>query len=144
MLLGLGLGQLPAMLLVPPPRATPPRLCVPAPSDVLLKVNIASLDEAVMEEWLLKRTWASVLPMQPMLWQPLSPAPPRGVLLTFRRKPTQEKDGTDGGIKFTVASSEDGESDGVLLVTRVSEGQSISKACHATSAAAASSTRTRI
>ena len=80
-----------------------------------------------MVDWLMKRGWASVLPMQPMFWQPLSPAPPHGVLLNFRRKPTSDKDGIDGGMRFTVAAGEDSESDGVLLVTRVSEGQTISK-----------------
>ena len=110
-----------------PHRATAPRLCVPTPSDLLLKVNIAGLDEEAMVEWLMRRGWASVLPMQPMFWQPLSPAPPQGVLLNFRRKPTSEKDGIDGGMRFTVAAGEDGERDGVLLVTRVSEGQTISK-----------------
>ncbi len=112
----------------PPHRTTaPPRLCVPTPTDVLLKVNIAGLDEEVMVGWLMKRGWASVLPMQPMFWQPLSPAPPQGILLNFRRKPTSEQDGIDGGMRFTVASGEDSKSDGVLLVTRVSEGQTISK-----------------
>ena len=119
---------LPSLLLVPPPhRTTAPSLCVPTPSDLLLKVNIAGMDEEAMEGWLMQRGWASVLPMQPMLWQPLSPSPPRGVLLNFRRKPTSEKDGIDGGMRFTVAAGVGSESDGVLLVTRVSEGQTISK-----------------
>ena len=35
-----------------PHRTTVPRLCVPTPTDVLLKVNIAGLDEEAMVGWL--------------------------------------------------------------------------------------------
>lgn len=75
-----------------------------------------------MEEWLMRRGWSSVLPMQPMLLEPIKPSPPRGILLTFRRKPTDAKGGTDGGLRFALSRD-----DKILLVTRVSEGQSISK-----------------
>ena len=92
------------------------------PSDVLLKVSIAALDEDAMEEWLLRRGWSSVLPMQPMLLEQIKPSPPRGMQLTFRRKPTDAKGGADGGLRFALSRDE-----GILLVTRVSEGQSISK-----------------
>ena len=68
--------RLGTLLFVPPQlvphRTTAPHLCVPTPTDVLLKVNIAGLDEEVMVGWLMKRGWSSVLPMQPMFWEPLS------------------------------------------------------------------------
>ena len=92
------------------------------PSDVLLKASIAALDEDAMEEWLMRRGWSSVLLMQPMLLEKIKPSPPRGMMLTFRRKPTDAKGGTDGGLRFALSRDE-----GILLVTRVSEGQSISK-----------------
>ena len=49
-----------------------------------------------------------------------------GLELTFRRKPNSEKGGKDGGLMFTL--TEDGDdATGVLLVTRISEGQPIAK-----------------
>ena len=98
--------------------------CVSARTNCRAEATVADLDEEEMVKWIMTRGWASVLPMQPMLVQPITPSPPSGVLLTFRRKPTDAKGGTDGGLRF-VASGGD---DGVLLVTRVSEGQAISKA----------------
>ena len=101
-------------------------------SDVLLKVSMKSLNSQNMQDWLMKRPFAAVLPMQPMLVQPLAPQPPAGIQLSFRRKPTSEKGGIDGGIRCTLSPVDEDEaggdgSTGVLLVTRVSEGQSISK-----------------
>ena len=49
-----------------------------------------------------------------------------GIKLTFRRKPTGEKSSTEGGLQFVLGDSADGKP--VLLVTRISEGQSIAKA----------------
>ena len=100
---------------------------------LLLKVTMTRLDTARMETWLMQRPFAAALPIQPMLVKPLHPQPPAGIQITFRRKPSSEKGGTDGGLRCTVACSEvdgDESSDesGVLLVTRISEGQTISKA----------------
>ena len=111
-----------ALFLLPQPVPPRPRPAAATfvPTGVLLKVNIANLDENEVVQWLMQRGWASVLPMQPMLWGPIEPSPPYGVELTFRRKPTDEKGGTDGGLRFVVEA-------GTLLVTRISEGQAISK-----------------
>jgi hypothetical protein len=102
----------------------------PAALDVLLQVRLANGAPAKLEEWLMKRSFAAVLPMQPMLVLPLE-KPQYGVSLTFRRKPTSEwsmnpekKGGQDGGVRFTI-----GDDDGctVLLVSRISEGQFTTK-----------------
>ena len=73
------------------------------------------------------RSWAAVLPVQPMLVLPLdtSNGGPPGISLTFRRKPTGEKPSTEGGLRFVVGAGESGEP--VLMVTRQSEGQSVAK-----------------
>ena len=97
--------------------------------DALLQVRLSNLDRPSMELWLRRRSFAAVLPIQPMLVMPLSP-PACGVELTFRRKPNSEKGGKDGGLRFALMD-EPGEADdantGVLLVTRISEGQYTSK-----------------
>ena len=77
-----------------------------------------------MERWLKTRGFQAVLPIQPMLIQPLTP-PLSGLELTFRRKPNSEKGGRDGGLRFTIAADDD--ETGVLLVSRISEGQYTSK-----------------
>ena len=92
--------------------------------DSLLQVRLSALRLDDMQSWLLRRSFASMLPMQPMLVLPLEP-PQHGIELTFRRKPTSEKGGTDGGMRFTLAREE--EEEGVLLVSRISEGQYCSK-----------------
>ena len=99
---------------------------LPAPmGDALLQVRVANMDRSEMEGWLRSRPFAAVLPIQPMLIVPLTP-PASGLELTFRRKPSSEKGGVDGGLRFTISNEEDGgacEEYGVLLVTRISEGQ---------------------
>lgn len=114
--------------------------------DALLQVRLANMDRAAMADWLRRRPFAAVLPIQPMLIQPLTP-PLAGLELTFRRKPSSEKGGQDGGLRFAVSDAAcegegegegaDGASDGeravadagsgVLLVTRISEGQYTAK-----------------
>lgn len=105
------------------------------PSDVLLQARVASLDKEKFAVWLQRRGFAAVLPIQPMLVQPLE-EPLCGLQLTFRRKPNSEKGGQDGGLRFTLSDNapelDDGEgpgddSDGLLLVTRISEGQYVEK-----------------
>ncbi len=104
-------------------------------SDVLLQVTLSRLDPRAMQEWLCKRPYCAALPVQPMLWQPVD-GPPLGVELTFRRKPTDEKGGANGGLRFLISRRDDrpaGEADearsaGALLVTRMSEGQYVAKA----------------
>eukprot|EP00966_Prymnesium_polylepis_P098522 2281443-Prymnesium_polylepis.1 len=89
---------------------------------------MSRLNTAAMQDWLMHRPFASALPIQPMLVQPLSPQPPAGIKVTFRRKPTSENGGTDGGLRCTLSiADEDAAAGGVLLVTRISEGQTISK-----------------
>ena len=95
----------------------------------LLQVRLANFNGVEMESWLRSRSFAAVLPIQPMLIQPLSP-PLSGLELTFRRKPNSEKGGVDGGLRFVLsdASADDaGEGAGMLLVSRISEGQYTSK-----------------
>ncbi|KAL1498441.1 hypothetical protein AB1Y20_013766 [Prymnesium parvum] len=97
-------------------------------SDVLLKVSIAQLDAARMEAWLLRRPFAAVLPLQPLLVRPISPQPPAGIDLTFRRKPSHSKGGTDGGLRYALVAGEAAEGGaGMLLVSRISEGQAVRK-----------------
>ena len=59
---------------------------------------LAYLDKEALQGWIMRRPFAAVLPIQPMLVTPLEP-PPLGVSLLFRRKPSDEKGGTDGGSK---------------------------------------------
>lgn len=107
--------------------------------DALLRVRVASIDKQEMQQWLMRRPFAAVLPIQPMLVVPLK-APLCGVELTFRRKPSSEKGGQDGGLRFAISAGDEGESGGdgeggsdgggdcgMLLVTRLSEGQYTSK-----------------
>ncbi len=93
--------------------------------DSLLQVRLSALHLDDMQSWLLRRSFASMLPMQPMLVLPLEP-PQHGIELTFRGTATSEKGGTDGGMRFTLAREEE-EEEGVLLVSRISEGQYCSK-----------------
>ena len=93
-------------------------------TDVLLRVRINGMSRDGMEQWLKTRGFQAVLPIQPMLIQPLTP-PLSGLELTFRRKPNSEKGGRDGGLRFTIAADDD--ETGVLLVSRISEGQYTSK-----------------
>uniref|UniRef100_A0A7S0L9D0 PDZ domain-containing protein n=1 Tax=Coccolithus braarudii TaxID=221442 RepID=A0A7S0L9D0_9EUKA len=111
-----------ACSLLPPPLA----------ADVLLKVTLARCDSHGLQQWLLRRPFASALPVQPMLVLPIKDPPPLGIDLTFRRKPTMDKSSSEGGLRFAVSAPGDGEAgvvdgDGILLVTRVSSGQSIGK-----------------
>ena len=96
------------------------------PRDALLRVRIASMQRDSFCTWLSRRPFSAVLPVQPMLIQPLR-EPLFGLELTFRRKPSSEKGGVDGGLRFTVAAdppdSAGPEGVGVLLVTRISDGQ---------------------
>ena len=97
--------------------------------DALLQVRLSNLDRPAMALWLRRRSFASVLPIQPMLIQPLTP-PLSGIELSFRRKPSSEKGGMDGGMRFSIMDGEGEEEEekaGVLLVTRISEGQYTSK-----------------
>ena len=98
--------------------------------DALLQVRLTGMDRGAMQKWLRARPFAAVLPMQPMLVQPLE-EPMCGVSLTFRRKPSSEKGGTDGGLKFAVSYEDEDEaqcgSAGMLLITRNSEGQYTNK-----------------
>lgn len=41
------------------------------PSDALLRVRLANFDISATEEWLRRRSFAAVLPIQPMLMKPL-------------------------------------------------------------------------
>ena len=92
------------------------------PSDVLLRVRVASMDKPALATWLQRRGFAAVLPIQPMLIKPLE-APLCGLELTFRRKPNSEKGGQDGGLRFSLSDDGDDDACGQLLVTRISEGQ---------------------
>jgi len=96
----------------------------PASLDVLLQVRLKSPQPANLETWLMRRSFAAVLPMQPMLVLPLE-KPQHGVSITFRRKPSSEKGGQDGGIRIACAadSDDDGNDMGTMLLTRISEGQ---------------------
>ena len=96
----------------------------PASLDVLLQVRVGDIAPAEIEAWLRRRPFAAILPMQPMLVQPLE-RPQHGIDVTFRRKPTSEKGGQDGGLRFAVAADDEtGDAgSGTLLVTRISEGQ---------------------
>ena len=95
--------------------------------DALMQVRLSSMDRAAVGAWLMKRSFAAVLPIQPMLVKPLE-EPLCGMELTFRRKPNSEKGGVDGGMRFTVSKDDEGnEGDGVMLVSRISEGQYTSK-----------------
>ena len=101
------------------------------PSDALLRVRLANCDITATEEWLRRRPFAAVLPIQPMLVQPLAP-PQCGLELTFRRKPNSEKGGQDGGLRFALSATDEGDEGGdgetgVLLVTRIVEGQYTTK-----------------
>ena len=100
----------------------------PASLDVLCQVRLAAVNCANVETWLRSRPFAATLPMQPILVVPLE-RPQYGISLTFRRKPTSEKGGQDGGLRFAVAADEPEAtvSDGTLLVTRNSEGQYMPK-----------------
>lgn len=111
-------------------RARPPICTVPVDigglaSDVLLQVTLRQLDGPGLQDWLCKRPYSLALPVQPMVWLPVE-GPPRGVELRFRRKPSDEKGGTDGGLRFIIDDSD--ARHGSLLVTRMSEGQYIAKA----------------
>lgn len=97
------------------------------PSDVLLRVRVASMDKQELATWLRRRGFAAVLPIQPMLIKPLE-EPLCGLELTFRRKPNSEKGGQDGGLRFALSEDADDASCGLLLVTRISEGQYCDKA----------------
>ena len=118
------------LLLLLPPAALGAGL--PSASlDVLMKVNLANMRPPALQSWILRRPFAAVLPMQPMLVLPLE-APEHGVTLTFRRKPNSEKGGQDGGLRFSIASEQPGSDDasagrGTLLVSRISEGQYTNK-----------------
>lgn len=98
----------------------------PASLDLLLQARLQNPDPVKLQGWLRARPFAAVLPIQPMLVQPLQP-PQNGVSVTFRRKPSSEKGGQDGGLRIAVARDEGDETAGVLLVTRISEGQFTSK-----------------
>ena len=95
----------------------------------LLAVRLDSCDRVATAAWLQRRSFAAALPIQPMLVMPL-PQPLSGIELTFRRKPSSEKGGQDGGLRFVVSDDESAEADGssVLLVSRMSEGQYTTKA----------------
>eukprot|EP00308_Calcidiscus_leptoporus_P023679 CAMPEP_0119379474 /NCGR_PEP_ID=MMETSP1334-20130426/52858_1 /TAXON_ID=127549 /ORGANISM="Calcidiscus leptoporus, Strain RCC1130" /LENGTH=151 /DNA_ID=CAMNT_0007398993 /DNA_START=11 /DNA_END=466 /DNA_ORIENTATION=+ len=88
--------------------------------DVLLQVRLSSVNSDALQDWLRRRPFAAVLPIQPMLVQALQP-PQQGVDVTFRRKPSSEKGAQDGGIRIAIGHDS-------LLVTRISEGQYTSKA----------------
>ena len=96
--------------------------------DVLMRVRLSGCDSEALGTWLVRRPFAAMLPMQPMLVLPLQP-PECGATVTFRRKPTSEKGGTDGGLRFSIApESEEATGDAsVLLVSRISEGQYTNK-----------------
>ena len=76
------------------------------PSDALLRVRLANFDRDATEDWLRRRPFAVVLPIQPMLLKPLE-TPLCGLELTFRRKPNSEKGGQDGGLRFALSSDEE-------------------------------------
>lgn len=107
-------------------RSRAPALLGGAALDVLLQVRVAHLRAEPLAAWLRHRPWAAVLPIQPMLVVPLPP-PQHGVTVTFRRKPTDAKGGQDGGLRVAAEGEGDGGGAGVLLVTRISEGQYIEK-----------------
>jgi len=94
-------------------------------SDVLLHVQLATLDAPALQAWLCTVPYSLALPVQPMVWLPVA-GPPLGVELSFRRKPSDEKGGIDGGVRFTISSSVE-EGGGSLLLTRTSEGQYVAK-----------------
>ena len=100
----------------------------PVALDVLVQARVASLNPVAFQDWLQRRPFAAVLPIQPMLVQPLQP-PQYGVDITFRRKPSSEKGGQDGGLRLAVGLDIDQEEggEGTLLVTRISEGQYTAK-----------------
>lgn len=102
---------------------SPSAATVPPARDALLRVRVAGLQPDNMRSWIQRRSFAAVLPIQPMLIERTA----LGMDLTFRRKPNSEKGGVDGGLRFTVAAP---ESDGIgaLLVSRISEGQYTAKA----------------
>eukprot|EP00965_Chrysotila_dentata_P238266 6202391-Pleurochrysis_carterae.AAC.2 len=101
-------------------------------TDVLLSVKLRPCNMVAMRDWLMKRPFAAALPVQPMLVMPLSPSPPLGVALTFRRKPSVEKGLTEGGLRFALSPSSQADSqeavvETTLLVSRISEGQAVPK-----------------
>ena len=67
--------------------------------------------------------FSAVLPVQPLTYTPRDDG--RGVDVTFLRKKTQEKGSVDGGMTFLLSLNGEGEI--VILATRNSEGQVISK-----------------
>mmetsp|Transcript_27348 Transcript_27348/g.45598 ORF Transcript_27348/g.45598 Transcript_27348/m.45598 type:complete len:162 (+) Transcript_27348:85-570(+) len=119
----------PRLLLV----VSAPEFAAALSRDILLKVNLRCCDGQLLRDWLLRRPFASALPMQPMLVKQMADRNPLGVELTFCRKPSSEKGGTDGGLRFAVSfddeldASLDAKLPGVLLVTRISDGQHIAK-----------------
>ena len=95
-------------------------------ADVLLKVSFGALNPRELQQWLCRLPFSAALPVQPMVWQPV-PGPPRMVELRFRRKPSDAKGGTDGGLRFIIDEPVDEDGGGALLVARFSEGQYVPK-----------------
>ena len=97
-------------------------------TDVLLKARFANLAPTRLQAWLRARPFAAALPIQPMLVVPweLEHGRQAGVDLTFRRKPSSEKGGVDGGLRMSV-QLEESRGRGSLTVTRLTEGQYVDK-----------------